>query len=185
MNKAVFFDRDGVINEDYGYVGQIESFDFIAGVPEALHYLKSLGYLLVLVTNQSGVARGIYTEADFFKVTCFMQNSLSLYDACFDGIYFCPHHPKAQIEAYRVECECRKPKSGMFFKAASDLDISLEESLMFGDHASDLLAAENAGIKDLYLLGNHIASEKDKVKSVKGYFSTLAEYVKNVKNENK
>ena len=87
MRKAAFFDRDGVINIDYGFVGKIENYDLIEGVASSLKELKDMGYLLVLVTNQSGIARGKYTESDFFKVTSFMQANLSLYDACFDGIY--------------------------------------------------------------------------------------------------
>ncbi|MGN0903016.1 MAG: HAD hydrolase-like protein, partial [Succinivibrio sp.] len=109
-----------------------------------------------------GVARGKYTEADFFKVTSFMQQNLALYDASFDGVYFCPHHPEAPLEKYRRVCECRKPKSGMFFKAAADLDIDLSASVMFGDHASDLEAASGAGIKNLYLTGEHLLTEGPK-----------------------
>ncbi len=184
MNKAAFFDRDGVINIDYGFVGQIENYDFIEGVPQALRYLKDLGYLLVLVTNQSGIARGKYTEADFFKVTSFMQANLSLYGACFDKICFCPHHPNADLIQYRCECECRKPKSGMFFEAQRELDIDLHQSLMFGDHATDLFAAKNAGITSLFLVGTHLSEESAKIREAK-CSKTLLESVKILKNENK
>ena len=113
MNKAVFFDRDGVINEDYGYVGSIEQFEFIDGVFSALNELKKQGFLLILVTNQSGIARGMYTESDFCRVTSYMQQVLRLHGCGFNGVYYCPHHPEAQIPAYRVDCDCRKPKPGM------------------------------------------------------------------------
>jgi D-glycero-D-manno-heptose 1,7-bisphosphate phosphatase len=184
MRKAAFFDRDGVINIDYGFVGKIENYDLIDGVADVLHALKEKGYLLILVTNQSGIARGKYTESDFAKVTAFMQANLSLKDACFDGIYFCPHHPQADLEQYRTECECRKPKSGMFLKAAADLDIDLHASVMFGDHASDLIAARGSGITDLYLVGEHIDTEKDKISDIKCY-KKLQDAFFIYKNENK
>ncbi|SFS91227.1 D-glycero-D-manno-heptose 1,7-bisphosphate phosphatase [Succinivibrio dextrinosolvens] len=184
MNKAAFFDRDGVINIDYGFVGQIENYDLIDGVPQALSLLRENGYYLVLVTNQSGIARGKYTEADFFKVTSFMQSSLSLYNACFDRVYFCPHHPEADLHQYRCDCECRKPKSGMFLQAKRDLNLDMSQCLMFGDHASDLIAAKNAGIKNLFLVGTHIEEESPKIGEAECFLS-LMESVKKIKNENK
>lgn len=159
MQKAVFLDRDGVVNIDYGYIGQIERFDIIRGTAKALKKLKDMGYLTVLVTNQSGIARGKYTYSDFLKVSAFMQANLSLYDACFDGIYCCPHHDNALIEQYRVSCECRKPKPGMFYSAQKDLQIDLTKSVMIGDHATDLFAAKSAGIRSLFLIGEHIKKE--------------------------
>lgn len=182
MRKAVFFDRDGVINIDYGFVGKIENYDLVQGVPQALHHLKELGFLLVLVTNQSGIARGKYTEADFFKVTQFLQENLRIADACFDGIYFCPHHPEAPLAQYRQECECRKPKPGMFKKAAIDLDIDLSQSIMVGDHATDLIAAKNAGISKLYLVGEHIKTEKELIEGCICY-QDLSKMVQNLEIE--
>ena len=159
MQKAVFLDRDGVINIDYGYIGQIERFDIIKGTALALKKFKDMGYLTVLVTNQSGIARGKYTYSDFLKVTSFMQANLPLYDACFDGIYCCPHHESANVEQYRVSCECRKPKPGMFYSAERDLKIDLHHSVMIGDHATDLFAARRAGISSLFLIGEHLKEE--------------------------
>ncbi|MGN0894276.1 MAG: D-glycero-beta-D-manno-heptose 1,7-bisphosphate 7-phosphatase [Succinivibrio sp.] len=184
MKKAVFFDRDGVINIDYGFVGQIENYDIVEGVAYSLRQLKDMGYVLVLVTNQSGIARGKYTEADFYKVTSFMQANLALHKACFDGIYFCPHHPQADLEKYRCDCDCRKPKSGMFLKAAAELDIDLDKSVMIGDHASDLEAARGAGIQRLYLVGEHIEEESKKISSIKALKDVRA-VVLDLKNEKK
>lgn len=184
MRKAAFFDRDGVINIDYGFVGKIENYDIIDGVAQSLKSLRDLGYLLVLVTNQSGIARGKYTESDFYKVTAFMQANLALYDAQFDMICFCPHHPDAPIEKYRQVCHCRKPKPGMFLDAQKALDIDLEHSLMIGDHASDLIAASNAGIKECYLVGEHLESEKAKFSPLK-LAKNLVQVVENLKNEKK
>lgn len=176
MLKAVFLDRDGVINKDYGYVGTLDKFEFLPQVIPALSKLKALGWCLVLVTNQSGIARGMYTEDDFQKLTSFMQDKLKAQHAEFDGIYFCPHHPQAQVEAYRKDCECRKPKPGMFLKAAYELKIALEDSIMVGDHASDLIAAQSAGIKHLVLVGDHLASESPKVPQAQTY-NDLADFV--------
>lgn len=159
MQKAVFLDRDGVINRDYGYVGSLDRFEFLPGVKEALAELKTMGYKTVLVTNQSGIARGLYTIDDFETVTDFMQGQLEFANAKLDGVYMCPHHPKATVAQFRCECSCRKPKSEMFVWAKSELDIDMANSIMVGDHVTDLQAAAGAGIKTLVLVGDHIATE--------------------------
>ncbi len=163
MRKAVFFDRDGVINVDHGYVGKISDFEFLDGVFTTLSAFRRLGYLLILTTNQSGIARGFYTEEDFLKLSDYMQSELQKHDAAFDGIYYCPHHPNAQVLQYKKECYCRKPKPGMFLEAIAKFDIDVNQSAMVGDHAGDLIAAKTAGISRLFLVGNHIQTEKIKV----------------------
>lgn len=150
-NKAVFLDRDGTINVDYGYVHQIDDFHFIDGVIDALLQLKKKGYMLVLVTNQSGIARGYFSEEQFLQLTEWFDWSLADRGVDFDGIYYCPHHPEGQGE-YREDCDCRKPKAGMFTQAISDLNIDPTESIMVGDKLEDLLAAENAGVKTKILV---------------------------------
>ncbi len=146
MQKAVFCDRDGVINIDYGYIGSIDRFDFVPYAKQALASLKQMGYLTVLVTNQSGIARGFYTEADFFRTNSYMQQCLDFYQARFDKVYFCPHHKDAQILKFRKICSCRKPKPGMILQAASELNIDLSASFMVGDNESDLKAGISAGV---------------------------------------
>ncbi len=163
MRRAVFCDRDGVVNCDFGYVGKIADFKLIAGVAEGLERLKSLGYLLVLVTNQSGIARGYYRESDFLEVTGYMQELLSAYNARFDAVYYCPHLPDAAIAKYRSRCSCRKPEPGMFLKAKKDLDIDMKNSCMVGDKASDLQAACRAGVGSLVLVGDHVKEEAEKL----------------------
>lgn len=153
MAKAVFLDRDGVVNRDSGYVGSVAAFEFLPGVPNALARIRRSGYLTVLVTNQSGIARGLYTEADFIKTTQYMQQLLSLHDARFDWIAFCPHHPEARLPRYRLSCGCRKPAPGMILAAARRLGISLERSYMIGDRRSDLQAGARAGVGQLVLIG--------------------------------
>ncbi|MCR5536094.1 MAG: HAD family hydrolase [Succinivibrio sp.] len=150
-NKAIFFDRDGVINRDYGYVGKIENFEFLPEVQETLGRLKALGYKLILITNQSGIARGRYTEADFWQVTNYMQQQLAPYQASFDAVYFCPHHPEAQVLEYRRQCSCRKPQPGLFLQALAEHELQAEHCLAVGDQPRDLIAASRAGITRLYL----------------------------------
>lgn len=176
VRKAVFFDRDGVINKDHGYVGTRNRFEFLPKVPESLATLKKMGYLTILVTNQSGIARGMFTIEDFESLTEYMQHELKTYQAAFDGIYFCPHHPQAQIAAFRCDCSCRKPKPGMFFWAQKEFDIDLEHSIMVGDHSSDIEAAQSAGIKTLILVGDHLATDSHKVPQAQ-CFANLEQFV--------
>lgn len=150
-NKAIFLDRDGTINVDHGYVHQIDDFQFIDGVIDALLALKKKGYLLVLVTNQSGIARGYFSEAQFLQLTEWFDWSLADRGVDFDGIYYCPHHPEGQGE-YRETCDCRKPNAGMFTQAIAELNIDPAQSIMVGDKLEDLLAAEKAGVKTKILV---------------------------------
>ena len=146
MNKAVFLDRDGVINLDKAYVSKIEDFEFCEGVFEALKHFQNLGYLLIVVTNQSGIGRGYYSEEDFQILTVCMQKELLHVKIKIDAIYHCPHAPE-------VNCACRKPKSGMFLKAIEDFDIDVANSWMIGDKETDMEAAIVAGIPNTILLG--------------------------------
>lgn len=144
-NAAVFLDRDGVINVDTGYVSQVDDFKFIDGVIEAMLDLKKKGYLLVVVTNQSGIARGYFTEEQFMSLTEWMDWSLADRGVDLDGIYFCPHHPDGQ-GAYAKTCQCRKPGPDMILDAAKFLKIDLAASYMVGDKKSDMQAARHAGV---------------------------------------
>lgn len=181
MRRAVFFDRDGVINIDHGFVGNIVDFDFIKGVKQSLSIIKKASFITVLVTNQSGIARGYYTEADFKKLSFFMQSELDLYKARFDLILYCPHHPQAPLPEYRCDCLCRKPKPGMILKASSLLNIDLSQSIMIGDRATDLIAAQRAGIKTSVLLADSSSREIEKVPFA-SVFPDLATYVDSMRN---
>jgi len=143
---AIFLDRDGTINVDHGYVHESDNFHFIDGVIDACRELKKMGFALVLVTNQSGIARGLFTEDQFMTLTEWMDWSLADRDVDLDGIYFCPHHPEAVIEEYRKTCDCRKPQPGMFLQAQSELNIDMAASYMVGDKIEDLQAAVAAGV---------------------------------------
>ena len=139
MKKAVFLDRDGTLNIDHGYVYKIDDFQFIEGSIDALKALKEMGYLLVLVTNQSGIARGYFSEDQFLQLTEWMDWSLADRGVDLDGIYYCPHHPEGKGE-YKEDCACRKPKSGMLLEAIQALKIDPAQSIMVGDKIEDLFA---------------------------------------------
>ena len=149
---ALFLDRDGVINVDHGYVHRIEDFEFIPGIFELCRAARALGHKLVVVTNQAGIARGLYTEEQFHALTAWMKQRFADEGAPLDGVYFCPTHPTAGIGAYRVESEFRKPGPGMLLQAASDLDLNLQRSAIVGDKESDMQAGQSARIDTRILL---------------------------------
>jgi len=144
--KAAFLDRDGVINVDHGYVHRIEDFEFVAGTIEACRELSRRGWLLVVVTNQSGIGRGLYGEPDFRRLTDWMRAQFERSGAPLAGVYFCPHGPTDG-------CECRKPQPGMLLAAARELSLDLGRSVLFGDKCEDMMAAQAAGIAQRVLLG--------------------------------
>ena len=145
---AVFFDRDGVFNEDLGYVGRPEDLVWIAGGPQAVRRLNDLGYLVIIVTNQSGIGRGYYDEAAMHAVHEALNAHLATAGAHIDAVYFAPHHEDATIERYRqADHPDRKPNPGMLLKAMSDYAIDRERSFLIGDKQSDLEAARRAGVK--------------------------------------
>lgn len=148
--KAAFLDRDGVINMDRAYVHRWEDFEFVAGSIEAMKRLSDAGYALVIVTNQSGIARGMYTEDEYHLLTRQMCEALASAGVNVAGVYHCPHHPKGSVPGLDVECDCRKPAPGMVLRAASELGLSLPDSLMVGDKLSDVQAARAAGVGRVY-----------------------------------
>lgn len=158
---AIFLDRDGTLNVDHGYVHEIDNFQFIDGTIEALQELKKMGFALVVVTNQSGIARGMFTEDQFMKLTEWMDWSLADRDVDLDGIYFCPHHPEGSVEAYRQQCDCRKPQPGMLLSAQEELDIDMASSYIVGDKVEDMLAGQAAGVgtKVLVRTGKPVTAE--------------------------
>lgn len=137
MNKAIFLDRDGTINVEKHYLYRIEDFEFLSGVIDALKHLQRAGYLLIVITNQSGIGRGYYTEEDFQKLNDWMVNTLKEQGVIISDVYYCPHLPDAEVEAYHKDCECRKPKLGMYRQAIIDHDIDLSQSYAIGDKIRD------------------------------------------------
>jgi D-glycero-D-manno-heptose 1,7-bisphosphate phosphatase len=151
--RAAFLDRDGVINLDHGYVFRPQDFEFVPGTLAAARRLHEAGWALVVVTNQSGIGRGLYTEADYRTLDAWMRAEFAAAGAPLAATYFCPHHPSEAHGAYRRECDCRKPGPGMLLTAERDLNLDLAASAMFGDKASDLVAARSAGVPLRFLLG--------------------------------
>ena len=143
--KTIFLDRDGVINKEINYLHKIEDFKFIDGVFEACHYLKSLDYKIIIITNQSGISRGYFTEQDFQTVTHWMLDEFKKKDIKILDVFHCPHLSDSN-------CNCRKPKPGMFLEAKNKYGIKMQDSWMIGDSERDINAANSAGIKNTILV---------------------------------
>ena len=147
-DKAVFFDRDGVLNVDEGYLFRQEELQWIVGAREAVAYLTKLGYKIFVITNQSGIARGFYTIEQMNKLHDFMQAEFQKMGGSITKFYYCPHHPtKGIIPELTVPCSCRKPKPGMLLQAMEEYTVDKEDSFLIGDKPTDVAAAEAAGIK--------------------------------------
>lgn len=144
--RALFLDRDGVINVDYAYVSKKEDFEFNEGIFELCWEAKSRGYFIVVVTNQAGIARGYYSEYDFQKLTDWMKGVFDSKGCQIDAVYFCPYHPEHGLGVYKKDSNLRKPKPGMILRAAIDFNIDLGESLLIGDKLTDIQAGLSAGI---------------------------------------
>lgn len=150
--QAAFLDRDGVINRDRAYVSRWEDFEFVPGAVDAMRRLKKAGYALVVVTNQSGIARGYYSEAQYQALTAAMQQALLDAGVAVDAVYHCPHHPKGKVAELAIDCDCRKPAPGMILRAAKELNLSLADSILVGDKPSDIEAARAAGVGRAYIV---------------------------------
>ena len=145
-NIAVFLDRDGTINEEVGYLDSLDKLKIIPGAYEAIRLINESGMKAVVISNQAGVARGLFTE-EFVKITHeHLQTALRQKGAYIDNFYYCPHHPTEGIEPYRQVCNCRKPAPGMLLQAAQDLNIDLTRSYLVGDRFSDMEAGKKIGV---------------------------------------
>ena len=152
---AVFFDRDGVLNRDTGYVHRIQDFDWKPGSKKAIQYLNQLGFLVFVVTNQAGVARGYYEIEDVISLHNWINLQLKKNGAQIDNFYFCPHHPTAGSGKFTRHCSCRKPEPGMILSAFAEWHIDKKASFLVGDRQTDLEAADRAGIT------GHLVGEQD------------------------
>lgn len=151
LNRAVFLDRDGTINVDKGFVHSIDDFEFIPGVPQAIKLLKNAGFLVIVVTNQSGVARGYYPLDAVHRLHQYLSDQLAEFGTGVDGYYICPHHLQGKEYDYARACSCRKPFPGMILHAAEDFAIDLTCSYMIGDKQSDVQAGLAAGCRPMLL----------------------------------
>jgi D-glycero-D-manno-heptose 1,7-bisphosphate phosphatase len=151
--KAVFLDRDGVITQDPPhYAHRADQLRIIPKSSEAIKLLNDNNFYVVVISNQSGIARGYYPKKETHIFNKLVEKELEKNDAKIDAFYFCPHHPKAKIKKYRKECNCRKPKPGMIKKASKDFDIDITKSYMVGDRQIDVLAGKSAGCKTIHVL---------------------------------
>ena len=150
--RALFLDRDGVINREVGYLHRPEDVCWVQGIFSLARTARELGYKLVVVTNQSGIARGLYTTGQFESLMAWMRAEFRLHEAPLDAVYHCPYHPEHGIGEWKREHEDRKPGPGMLLRAARDLRLDLARSLMVGDRCSDMAAARAAGLRQAFLL---------------------------------
>jgi D-glycero-D-manno-heptose 1,7-bisphosphate phosphatase len=157
QRPAAFLDRDGVINRDHGYVHRPQQVEWIPGARESVRRLNDLGYRVVIVTNQAGVAHGYYGEDDIFVLHDWMQEELAARGAFIDAFYFCPYHPNARVERFRADHIDRKPNPGMIFRAFSDMPIDKNHSFLIGDKDSDIECARGAGIRGFLFTGENLA----------------------------
>ncbi len=152
MNKAVFLDRDGTVNEEVGYLTDIEKLRLINGAGAAIKRLNEAGYTVVLVTNQSGVARGYFPETLVHEAHARLREMLQREGARIDAVYYCPHHPTAGNSHYTLDCDCRKPRTGLIDRAVKELDIDKRHSYMVGDKWSDVELGQRAGVHTVLVM---------------------------------
>jgi D-glycero-D-manno-heptose 1,7-bisphosphate phosphatase len=152
LAPGLILDRDGVIHREIGYLHQPEQVEFIPGIFELCRRAREKGYRIVIVTNQAGIGRGLYSEENFHALMRWMMERFAAEHAPLDGYYFCPHHPVHGVGGYQVDCPDRKPRPGMILRAAREHAIDLSQSILVGDRCSDLFAGAAAGIDRLFLL---------------------------------
>ena len=155
---AVFFDRDGTLNEEVEFVSAPEQLRLIEGAGRAVRAVNESGFLTFVVSNQSGIARGLFTEADLVPIHEKLERELAASGARIDRIYYCPHHPTAGIPPYRVDCDCRKPRAGMLRRAEREMGADLSRSYVIGDRIVDVLAGRSVGAKGILVLTGYGAS---------------------------
>lgn len=159
MNRALFLDRDGVINEDRSYLSRPEDIRFLDGIFLLCRTAQEQGYRIIIVTNQSGIAQGFYTEEDFSRLTKWMCREFQAHSVTVDRVYYCPYHPEKGIGRYQADSDDRKPKPGMILRARDEFDLDLQKSILIGDRDSDMEAGRRAGVGALLLLPGKYAVE--------------------------
>lgn len=143
---AVFLDRDGVLTEEKSYICSLEELSLFSYAEECVKYIHERGYHAIVLTNQSGVARGLFTEETLREMNEYLKREIHV-----DAVYYCPHHPQGTVSLYKIKCNCRKPGIGLFEQACRDFNIDMKKSYMVGDRAADILAGKKAGIRTVLL----------------------------------
>jgi D-glycero-D-manno-heptose 1,7-bisphosphate phosphatase len=176
-NRAIFLDRDGVIIENIPYLKDIRGIRFMPKIVESIYRINRLGFKCVVVTNQSGVARGLISIEDVLMINKYISDYLVRHGARIDAFYFCPHHPDGSVPEYTKICDCRKPKPGMLLQASRDLDIDLSNSIMIGDQIIDYEAGRNAGcISYLVNASNRVNADITSFKSLNEAISFIEKH---------
>lgn len=183
MRKCIFLDRDGNINVEKDYLYRVEDFEFEPGALEAIKIFKELKYLVVVVTNQSGVARGYYTEEDVQNLHRYLGEKSKEAGGSIDAFYYCPHHPEKGIGEYNKECNCRKPGPGMFLEAQKELDVDFEKSIVVGDKMSDVKSGENLGMRGILVRTGHGEKEETKAGVTTEVYDSLYDFALKFKAE--
>lgn len=178
MNKALFLDRDGVINLHNGYVFKKEKFIFNEDIFEVCSFFKSISYKIIIITNQAGIAKGIFSLQDLKLLNLYMINEFKKKNIIIDNVYFCPHHPD-----YDLKCFNRKPSPGMLIQARDDFNIDLKKSILIGDQFTDIEAGNSAGVGKSYLFNSALTQKKTSLK-YKRIHSLLEVIEHNEKNSN-
>ncbi len=179
MKRAVFLDRDGTINVEKEYLYRAEDFEFIPGVPEAVRALNDSGVMVVVVTNQSGIARGYYTEDDVENLHRHIAGELKKQGAHIDAWLYCPHHPSGR-GSYALPCDCRKPLPGMLREAALRYNIDLEQSVMIGDKHADIEAGLAAGCRTILVRTGYGSHDEQFLESCTAVHDDLLSAVKDL-----
>lgn len=161
MNKALFLDRDGIINVDHGYVHKVEDFEFVDGIFDLCRLAIAKGYQIFVITNQAGIARGYYDKATFEALSQWMVRAFAHQGIIIAKVYYCPHHPTKGVNEFVMPCDCRKPEPGMIIQAQQEFSIALADSIFIGDKISDMQAASNAGIECRILVDSSYNSNAD------------------------
>jgi D-glycero-D-manno-heptose 1,7-bisphosphate phosphatase len=165
MKRAVFVDRDGVLSEEVGYLGDRDHVRLIPHSAEAVKLVNQSGLKIIAITNQSGVARGYFSEEMLGQIHGKMEQLLKDQGAFLDGIYYCPHHPEGTVEAYRMVCDCRKPAAGLLIQAAQEHSIDVSSSYLIGDKRTDIECAHRAGARGILVLTGYGRDELGKINS--------------------
>lgn len=187
-NRAVFLDRDGTINVEKHYLHKIEDFEFLPEAVDALRMLQDAGYLLIIVTNQSGIGRGYYMIEDFLTLNEWMLKELEKNEVHISKVYYCPHIPNALVKEYRKSCTCRKPALGMYNRAIEEFNIDLNQSYAIGDKLRDCTICEKSNCKGFLIEKNENTAVIEDVKAGKHinirYANNLMDSVKKIITEN-
>ena len=174
--KVAFLDRDGVLNVDFGYVHTWKKFIWVPGAIQAMQKLSNLDFKLIIITNQSGIARGFYTEKDFGELMKAVVNELLTYKIEILDFFYCPHHIDGILKRYKIKCECRKPKPGLIKQALAKYRIDLNNSILIGDQESDIIAGETAGVGKCILVDSCkkvLEKNSDEIINFKGILSAV------------